>query len=87
ATPQLMTLKYPSDRDEIVYRPYYIKSATTAKAGATARTLKYPSDRDEIDYYAVYVDAKDVPRTQKAGAKLKEANVKLTSKPPEGDEG
>ena len=51
AVVQFMTLKYPSDRDEIDdYSSIYAEAAPT-KAEPSGRTLKYPSDRDEIDWY------------------------------------
>ena len=51
AAAQFMTLKYPSDRDEIDdYSPNHAEAAPT-KAEPSGRTLKYPSDRDEIDWY------------------------------------
>ncbi|HEX6184306.1 MAG TPA: microviridin/marinostatin family tricyclic proteinase inhibitor [Pyrinomonadaceae bacterium] len=51
APAQFMTLKYPSDRDEIDdYSSIYAADAPT-KAEPSGRTLKYPSDRDEIDWY------------------------------------
>ncbi|HEX8282013.1 MAG TPA: microviridin/marinostatin family tricyclic proteinase inhibitor [Pyrinomonadaceae bacterium] len=51
---QLMTLKYPSDRDEDnVYSPAAEAAATKATAAGPSRmTLKYPSDRDEDDVYS-----------------------------------
>ena len=42
-----MTLKYPSDRDEIDWF-----SDSTLQAAPEQRTLKYPSDRDEIDWHS-----------------------------------
>lgn len=49
--PSPMTLKYPSDRDEIDnYFPVSAEAATT-NAAPSRMTLKYPSDRDEIDNY------------------------------------
>ena len=48
---ECMTLKYPSDRDEIDnYAPVFGEAAAT-NAGPSRMTLKYPSDRDEIDNY------------------------------------
>ena len=54
-----MTLKYPSDRDEI--EPYASSVHTQAaptEAAPSRMTLKYPSDRDEIEpYVAPYGNA------------------------------
>jgi len=48
---ECMTLKYPSDRDEIDnYSPLDLEAAPT-NAGPSHFSLKYPSDRDEIDNY------------------------------------
>ena|SRR5687768_3131287 len=61
--PSRMTLKYPSDRDEIddAYSPFNAEAAPT-KAGPSAMTLKYPSDRDEIDIYStLHGAAADAP--------------------------
>lgn len=59
---QCMTLKYPSDRDEIDdYAPTYVEAAAT-NAGPSRMTLKYPSDRDEIEpYIAPYGNAAGAP--------------------------
>ncbi|HEX7956348.1 MAG TPA: microviridin/marinostatin family tricyclic proteinase inhibitor [Pyrinomonadaceae bacterium] len=46
-----MTLKYPSDRDEIDDYLHAPAEAAAAKPGPSGMTLKYPSDRDEIDNY------------------------------------
>lgn len=46
-----MTLKYPSDRDEIDDHSIVHAEASTAEAGPSRMTLKYPSDRDEDDIY------------------------------------
>lgn len=49
---EFMTLKYPSDRDEIdLDSPVHMEAAPT-EAAPSRMTLKYPSDRDEIDWYA-----------------------------------
>ncbi len=58
---QYMSLKYPSDRDEIdgVYSPIDAGAAPT-EATPSRMTLKYPSDRDEIDLNIVsYGNAAD----------------------------
>ncbi|MFN2413810.1 MAG: microviridin/marinostatin family tricyclic proteinase inhibitor, partial [Pyrinomonadaceae bacterium] len=53
APAEFMTLKYPSDRDEIdIYSPTHADAAP-AEAAPSRMTLKYPSDRDEIDLYNV----------------------------------
>lgn len=53
APAEFMTLKYPSDRDEIdnFDSPVHAGAAPT-EAAPSRMTLKYPSDRDEIDWYA-----------------------------------
>lgn len=80
------TLKYPSDRDELEYRPYYANAADVPKEarGASGRltTLKFPSDRDEDSHYAHYVEASDVPTGSAkpkatVNLRLKKRNVKL----------
>jgi len=59
---ECMTLKYPSDRDEIDnYLPVYGEAAASG-AGPSRMTLKYPSDRDEIEpYVAPYGNAAGAP--------------------------
>lgn len=54
APAEFMTLKYPSDRDEIdnFDSPVHAQAAPT-EAAPSGMTLKYPSDRDEIDWYAM----------------------------------
>jgi hypothetical protein len=54
APAEFMTLKYPSDRDEIdnFDSPLHA-GAAPLEAAPSRMTLKYPSDRDEIDWYAV----------------------------------
>ncbi len=54
APSEYLTLKYPSDRDEIdnMDAPVHAQAAPT-EAAPSGMTLKYPSDRDEIDWYAV----------------------------------
>ena len=51
AGPSRMTLKYPSDRDEIDDYTAPTAEAAANKSGPSRMTLKYPSDRDEIDGY------------------------------------
>ena len=63
APAQYMSLKYPSDRDEIddVYSPVRAGAAPT-EATPSRMTLKYPSDRDEIDLNIVpYGNAAEAP--------------------------
>lgn len=59
---ECMTLKYPSDRDEIDnYLPDYVEAAPS-NAGPSRMTLKYPSDRDEIEpYLAPYGNSAGAP--------------------------
>ena len=80
------TLKYPSDRDELEYRPFYVSAADVPKEarGASGRvtTLKFPSDSDEDSHYAHYADASDVPTGNAkpkatVNVRLKKRNVKL----------
>ena len=47
----LMTLKYPSDRDERDVYPHVGVEAAPTNVGPSHFSLKYPSDRDEIDNY------------------------------------
>ena len=73
----LATLKYPSDKDEIVFYPYHAEAARIGP-GAGNQTQKYPSDGDEdVAFAATYVDRKDVPAA--ARVKPKEARVKITN--------
>ena len=48
---QFLTLKYPSDRDEIDAHDHVCVEAAPTEAAPSRMTLKYPSDRDEIDWY------------------------------------
>jgi len=48
---EFMTLKYPSDRDEIDAYDPVVGAAAPTEAAPSSMTLKYPSDRDEIDWY------------------------------------
>ena len=78
----LMTLKYPSDRDEWVFYPYH-PEAVKANYKSRPVTLKFPSDNDEGDaYYAVYADASEVPLSEQT--KAKDTTVRLTRKKPRG---
>lgn len=77
AAAKLVTLKYPSDHDEIVFYPYHAEAARIGP-GAGDQTQKFPSDGDDdVAFAAVYVDKKDVPATAKA--KPKEARIKITN--------
>jgi hypothetical protein len=74
---KMVTLKYPSDGDEIVFYPYHAEAARVGP-GAGKQTQKYPSDGDEdVAFAATYVDRADVPTA--ARAKPKEARVKITN--------
>lgn len=71
----LMTLKFPSDSDELQYKPYYTSKTDVPKQpGGGAVTLKFPSDSDEDIYHAVYTSKADVP---KGKAFKKSANIKF----------
>jgi hypothetical protein len=73
----LATLKYPSDRDEIVFYPYHAEAARIGP-GSGAQTMKAPSDNDEFAAFAAtYVDRRDVPSAAKV--KPKPARVNFTS--------
>ncbi len=52
---EYLTLKYPSDRDEIDWHaaPHANAEAAPTEAAPSRMTLKYPSDRDEIDWHAM----------------------------------
>lgn len=72
--PPLMSLKYPSDKDEVDYMPYYRSKADVPKTpGRGAVTLKFPSDSDEDIYHAEYISKADVPKGKaiKKGASIK----------------
>ena len=53
APAEYLTLKYPSDRDEIDWHAAPHAEAAPLEAAPSRMTLKYPSDRDEIDWYAM----------------------------------
>jgi Serine endopeptidase inhibitors len=74
ATP--VTMKAPSDNDELLYCPYYPTEAAVPEKyrGPKLVTLKYPSDNDEWVFNAEYISKAAVP---KAAATLKEGTVKL----------
>jgi hypothetical protein len=72
--PPLMTLKFPSDSDELHYKPYYQSKADVPKQpGGGVVTLKFPSDSDEDIYHAEYTSKTDVPKGKaiKKGASIK----------------
>ena len=84
ASPPMQTLKYPSDRDEIVFYAYHAEAAEATTRGAR-QTLKYPSDGDEDRaYYATYADAAEAPKSETARAKPKETGVRLSRRKPKG---
>ena len=63
ATKTLVTLKYPSDKDEVTYVPYYLGSKyIPEKYREPIMTLKYPSDSDEQSYLPRYLATADVPK-------------------------
>ena len=73
--PPLMTLKFPSDSDELQYKPYYASKSDVPKLpGGGPVTLKFPSDSDEDIYHAVYISKADVP---KGRAVKKTASIKF----------
>jgi hypothetical protein len=73
---KMVTLKYPSDGDEIVFYPYHAEAAKIGP-GTGEQTQKFPSDGDEnVVFAATYVDKADVPSTGRA--KPKEARIKIT---------
>ncbi|HEX8475268.1 MAG TPA: microviridin/marinostatin family tricyclic proteinase inhibitor [Pyrinomonadaceae bacterium] len=81
----LMTLKYPSDRDEVDFYPYFVTAETTiAATGNRNQTLKFPSDGDEEAYAGLYVNRQDIP----AGnvKRLKDARIRITRKAADSDE-
>lgn len=75
--PPLMTLKYPSDKDEWTYAPYYGSTADVPeKYRDPIVTLKFPSDSDEHWYDASYLRKADVP----TGKSKASGKVQLTKK-------
>ena len=74
-----VTMKAPSDKDELVYLPHYLTKDDIPEKLRDARlmTLKYPSDRDEYVYNAEYISKADVP---KANVAAKEGTFKLKKK-------
>lgn len=81
STKTLVTLKFPSDSDEVTYVPYYKgPKYIPDKYREPVVTLKYPSDSDEHSYVANYLVKADVPKgtATAAGGKiqLKKAALK-----------
>lgn len=74
-----VTMKAPSDKDELVYLPHYLTKDDIPEKFRDAKlmTLKYPSDRDEYAYNAEYISKAAVP---KANAAAKEGTYKLKKK-------
>lgn len=80
AAPILVTLKFPSDSDEVTYVPYYLGSKyVPVKYRGPIVTLKYPSDSDEYGYVASYLTKADVPKAAVKGA-VKAAGGKIQLK-------
>ena len=65
----MVTLKFPSDNDELVYAPHYSSPQDVPeKYRDPIVTLKFPSDSDEHWYDAAYLTKTDVPKgSAKAG--------------------
>lgn len=76
-----VTMKAPSDSDELLYCPYYLTKADIPVKYRDAKlmTLKYPSDRDEWVFNAEYTSKAEVPKgnvAAKAGTlKLKKQST------------
>jgi len=91
ARPPAVTLKYPSDNDELVFYPYKAEAIDVTEGLRATRkypsdldeavTLKFPSDDDEVGFYPTYASRADVPKGA-AAAKPKEARVQLSRKRP-----
>ena len=80
AAPNLVTLKFPSDSDEVTYVPYYQgPKYIPVKYREPIVTLKYPSDSDEYGYVASYLTRADVPKAAVTGA-VKAAGGKIQLK-------
>ena len=78
----LVTLKFPSDSDELHYFPYYRNlNDIPEKYREPLQTLKFPSDSDEHSYEAAYLTKTAVPKgTPKPGGgkiQLKKTALKL----------
>lgn len=71
-----VTMKAPSDNDELHYCPYYPTKADIPEKYRDAKlmTLKYPSDSDEWVFNAEYTSKAQVP---KGNVAAKEGTVKL----------
>lgn len=80
--PPLMTLKYPSDKDEWTFAPHYGSTTDVPeKYRDTIVTLKFPSDSDEHWYDASYLSKADVPKGKaKAGGKIQLKKTALKRK-------
>ncbi len=74
-----VTMKAPSDSDELIYCPYYLTKNDIPEKLRDAKlmTLKYPSDRDEYVFSAEYTTKAEVP---KANVAAKEGTFKLKKK-------
>ena len=85
-TPIKVTLKFPSDSDEVTYVPYYQgPKYVPPKYRGPNMTLKYPSDSDEYGYIASYLTKADVPKAAVAGAvKAASGKIQLKKKPLKG---
>jgi Serine endopeptidase inhibitors len=87
-----VTLKYPSDNDELVFFPYKAEAIELTQGLRATRkfpsdldevdavTLKFPSDNDEVGYFPSYASRAEVPKG--ATAKPAEGRVKLSRKRP-----
>ena len=86
ATPIKVTLKFPSDSDEVTYVPYYQgPKYVPPKYRGPVITLKYPSDSDEYGYVASYLTKADVPKAAVTGAvKAASGKIVLKKKPLKG---
>jgi Serine endopeptidase inhibitors len=71
--PTMVTLKFPSDNDELNYVPHYRSPKDVPeKYREPIMTLKFPSDSDEHSYQATYLAKADVPKGKatKTGGKI-----------------
>jgi hypothetical protein len=87
-----VTLKYPSDNDELVFYPYKAEAIELTQGPRATKkfpsdldevdavTLKYPSDNDEVGYYPTYASRAEVPKGR--AAKPKEGRLQISRKPP-----
>lgn len=81
ATAAPVTMKAPSDKDELHYCPYYPTKAEIPEKYQDAKlmTLKYPSDRDEWIFNAEYTSKAQVPKGNVAPAKQGTVTLKKVS--------